>query len=178
MEEEFLESYLNYEFTPVKIKVLKNYSEVSFCDKKYGPFKENSYIEIPRGLAKILAEEGITEFPLPKVTLSELKRILFFETKNKELKGLDWDFYLQVKDLIYVAENKIINEDPREIKKYFGELCLKRLEKILSIVYFIEDYKKILPLLTNEEKYLFIILNTIIKKWYNNLINADYLKKV
>jgi hypothetical protein len=52
------------------------------------------------------------------------------------------------------------------------------LEKILNIIFFVEDYKKILPLLTNEEKFLFNILSTIIKKWYSNLINDDYLKKV
>ena len=178
MEEEFLEGYLNYEFTPVKVKVLKNHPEVSFYDKKYGPFKENTHIEIPRGLAKLLAEEGITEFPIPKITLSDLKHVLFFERRNKELGKLDWNYYLQIKDLIYVAENKIINEDPKEIKKYFRELCLKRLEKILNITYFVEDHKKVLPLLTNEEKYLFTVLSLIIKKWYSNVINADYLKKV
>jgi len=177
MEENLLENYIDYELKKVKVKILKDFDPISFYDKKYGPFLKDNYIEIPRALAKILAKEGITEYPLPSLTPTEIRKILFYEGRNKELKKLDENFYLEANELIYLAKEKIINEDVNELKRNLQEICQKRLEKILKFLMFLEDYTKILNLLTNEEKYLVIHLSKILKDWFENVLNQRYLKK-
>ncbi len=179
MEEVFLEGYFNYESSKVRVKILRDYSQVSFLGVNYGPFYKNQEIEIPRALARILAEEGITEYPLPAITTSELKKKHFQEVTSKvEIKKIEEDFYHQAKDLIYLAEKQIIKEDPKEIKRMVEEILFKRLEKILRIAIFVEDYKKVLPLLSIEERHLLRYLRELIKSWSDNVLRNTFLKKI
>ncbi len=179
MEEFLLESYFHYESLKVRVKILRDHPQISFLGANYGPFYKNQEIEIPRALARILAEEGITEYPFPIITTSELKKKHFQEVMSKmEIKKLEEDFYHQAKDLIYLAEKQIIKEDPKEIKRLIEEICLKRLEKILRIAIFVEDYKKVLPLLTIEERHLLMYLRELIKSWEDNVLRNAFLKKI
>jgi|BEDMetMinimDraft_2_1075160.scaffolds.fasta_scaffold00097_14 hypothetical protein len=178
MESYFIENFIDFELSNIKVRVIKDFREIEFDEKKYGPFKKDTYIEIPRALARILASEQIIEYPMPSVSLMDLKKILFYETKNKELKKLDNDFYLQVKDLIYLAEIKKVEYDPKEIKNLMYDICLKRVEKIVQIALYVEDYKKLLDYLTTEEKYLLEKFNEFLKDWFDNVIDSKYLRRV
>lgn len=94
------------------------------------------------------------------------------------MKKLDNDFYLQVKDLIYLAEIKKVEYDPKEIKNLMYDICLKRVEKIVQIALYVEDYKKLLDYLTTEEKYLLEKFNEFLKDWFDNVIDSKYLRRV
>lgn len=83
MESYFIENFIDFELSNIKVRVIKDFREIEFDEKKYGPFKKDTYIEIPRALARILASEQIIEYPMPSVSLMDLKKILFYETKNK-----------------------------------------------------------------------------------------------
>jgi GINS complex subunit Sld5. len=173
-----IENFVNYELSKVRVKVLKDYKQIEFDGRKFGPFKKDAYVEIPRALARVLSSEYIVEYPPPQISISDLKKILFYESKNKDLKKLEEDFYLQVKDLLYLSENKKLDFDPKEIKNILHDICNKRVEKILQIILRIEDYRKILPLLSNEEKFLVMKLNEVLKEWFENVLNNSYLRKV
>lgn len=178
MESYFIENFIDFELSNIRVKVIKDFREVEFDEKKYGPFKKDTFVEIPRALARILATEQIIEYPIPSVNIMELKKILFYESRNKDLKKLDQDFYLQVKDLIFLAEIKKIDQNPREIKNLMNDICMKRIEKIVQIALHVEDYKKLLDLLTYEERYFLEKIGQFLRDWMNNLINSGYLRKV
>jgi len=179
MEELLLESYFNYEIGKVKVKALRDHSEVSFLGNKYGPFIKGQEIELPRALARLLAEQGITEYPLPNISVADLKKRHYQEISNKsELKKIEEDFYLQAKELLYLAQKNIIKEDPKEIRRMLDELCMRRLEKIIRNVLYVEDLRKIGQLMAYEERFLFLALRELLKSWMDNVLNNAILKKI
>jgi hypothetical protein len=179
MEELLIENYFNYETSKVKVKVLKDHAQVTFLGNVYGPFAKDKEIELPRALARILASEGITEYPHPQITFDDIRKRHHQERLAKnELKKLEEDFYLQAKDLIFLAEKKIINENPKEIKQLINEICLVRLEKMMRGILYVEDFNKISQLLTYEERYLFSSLREIIRTWLDDVLNNAILRKV
>lgn len=174
-----IECYLNYELTKVKVKALKDHPEINFLGYKYGPLIKDKEIEIPRALARLLAEEGLTEFPKPNISVSDLEKRHYQEVFDKlEIKELENDFYMQARDLLYMAERNMIKEDPKKIRGILEELCTKRLEKILRSIVLIEDHKRIFSSLTVEERHLAISVKELIKTWKEDVLYGGFLRKI
>ncbi len=174
-----LESYFNYEMAKVKVKVIRDHSEVNFLGNRFGPFVKGQDVELPRALARLLADQGITEYPFPTISLDDIRKRHYQEISNKiELKKIEDDFYLQAKELILLAQKNVIKDSPREIKRLLDEICLKRLEKIFRNVLYVEDVKKINQLMAYEERYLFMILRDLVKNWREDVLNNAFMKKI
>ncbi len=161
----------------VSVKFLQDFSGFSFEDIKIPPSSKGNQIEVPFFMAEILRKESVIEdfrkdYP---ITLQDLEGAVRKEVRTGELQPLHTFFYILLKDLGLLVEDKDSQFSKLEKKRQktkFNQLTNERISKLVKMT----DSKKLLDQrkrnLTASEKILFEKIIGWIQSW-----KAEFIQK-
>ena len=189
MNDEYLEQrlealkllYLNSE---VRVLVLRDHPRINIPGLET-ELKRGSEITLPRWVAKYLEEQGIVEIKEQKLTLKDIGRIAFLETRYiskppSEMLSLPDNFYQKLREYLSNLKAKIsekptiesVNEHTR-LLSYIYDILRSRIQKILILAQLGEDVKDVLNKLAPEELILYKSIRTTIEKWQKIVLGIE-----
>ncbi|MHA2245080.1 MAG: hypothetical protein ACXADY_08935 [Candidatus Hodarchaeales archaeon] len=154
----------------VSVKFLQNFLGFSFEGISIPSYSKGSQIEIPYFLAEILRKKSVIEdfrmnFP---ITLQDLEGTVRKEVRVGELQPLHPYFYILLKDLVLLSEDKDSQFSELEQKRQktkFNQLTHERISKLVKMT----DSRKVLAQkkknLTSSEQVLFEKIVDWIQNW-------------
>ncbi len=173
--------------TYVTVVFSKNVSSgLSFMSFKLPRIQKGDKVRVPRPLADLLVSRGIAILSEEDtLTLSEINKTAWIELRSDELTKLRPDFYLEVARLVKTISEQISKGDLgvaglrrlQIVKATAMDIAKCRLNKLLKIVYADPTpSRKILDLLTPEERELYIKLCQLVGSWIESMktfVEAD-----
>jgi DNA replication factor GINS len=169
---------LAYESSTVRVMVLKDAGRVVVGDSTY-ELRKGTELELPRWLAKLLAEEGVVELLETPLSLNDIARAHFSATSAStvaELEQLPRDFYQQVAEYIRNLDTRVRREfDPalleerHKASQYVKDIASKRVGILLRALRSPTAIGELRDKLTPEEQVLFNTLSLVLETWVKGM---------
>ena len=163
-----------YELRPVRVMVVRDAGRIRVDGVEY-ELRKGTEVEIPRWMARVLAERGIVEPLESPMTLDDVARVHYMVTEAQSLAdtpSLPEDFYLRARDYLESLRRELRRRpDPQlldELGKaevYLEEIVTKRLWTVLQLLRSPSARAEVYERLSSEEKALHDTLHEAIEEW-------------
>ncbi len=184
LEKQLEAQKLSYANSEVRVLVLKDYPKILTPGLEI-ELTRGSEVLLPRWLAKDLKRKGIVEVKERKLTLKDVSKIAFLETRYirkppSEMLTLPENFYQKLREYLTELRAKIsekptvelINEHTR-LLSYIYDILRSRIQKILILAQLGEDVKDVLSKLAPEELILYKSIRNTIEKWQKIVLGIE-----
>ncbi|MCS7097025.1 MAG: DNA replication complex GINS family protein [Candidatus Methanomethylicia archaeon] len=178
MNIEFLNkvSKLMFEIDVVKASVKRATLPIEIGKYKVDLDVEGTEIEIPRWASDKLVNKGIIELKIEELSLKDIRKILWKESRESNLTKIDPQFYVKAKQKIQKIINEIQKEptpekiqEKRGYESTFMDIINCRIQKILQLAMVETVPPNILENMTIEEKMLLTEIKQVILTWKEQL---------
>ncbi len=165
---------LAYEASTTRVMVVRDAGRLVVGGAVY-ELRKGTEVELPRWLARLLAEEGVVEPLEQPITLNDIARAHFSAASARtvsELEQLPRDFYQQVSEYVRELDARVRREfDPAlldersKAAQYTREILSKRVGMILLSLRSPTAMGELYSKLTLEEQVLLDVLTRALERW-------------
>jgi len=171
---------IDFDFKHSLVKVIanRNCPEIKLAGLNVGPFEEGNEYEIRFWIAEELEKAGIARFrEEERLNTTKIYKIHWTERiqTTNQISKLPENFYPKLRGFLKKLKEEA-TKNPEKIREYekirhlARDIVNLRLKKIVSFASAPAQTEQILKNFTEEERFLYELLNTLIKKWKTNLL--------
>ncbi|MEM2942148.1 MAG: hypothetical protein QXT81_01865 [Candidatus Bathyarchaeia archaeon] len=168
-----VDTKLDVDSSPVKVKILHDSPELFFSGEKLGPLREGDELELPYWAAEELAENGIAKIlGREPLDMSTLTKVHWRECipGSREIPQIDNDFYHRLRRLLRRLREEVKSEPSRrktleKAESQFKDIVDCRMRKIMYLAAAPPQVDAVLQRMAAEERWLYNLLSTITHEW-------------
>ncbi|MHA1408917.1 MAG: hypothetical protein ACTSQY_01115 [Candidatus Odinarchaeia archaeon] len=162
---------------PIKVKITENIEKDVAKELELERTQKGAELNIPWWKAKILSEQNLIEIiETQEIDQAYIQKIVWSEKSKPQLSEIDKTFYLRLaqklnklKEENKVKPNPILIKQIEDLEIPLNDLLSTRITKILKMAYRGAPPRS-LEALTSEERWLYEVINEIIKKWIEKIL--------
>ena len=175
----------DFEHSLVKVIANRNCPEIKLAGLNVGPFEEGNEYEIQFWIAEELEKAGIVRFrEKERLDANKIYKIHWTERvqTTKQISKLPEKFYPKLKRYLKELKEEAA-KNPEKIREYekvrhfVRDIVNIRLKKIVSLASAPAQTEQMLKNFTEEERFLYDQLYTLIKEWKTKLLELEEGKK-
>ncbi len=175
-------SRLEYEVKPVRVMVVRDAGKM-LIDGLELELRKGTEVEVPRWLARVLANKGVVELVESRIGLEDIARVHFSVYNARtpsETPELPTDFYWQVHD--YIAEltervrrelNPVLLDEKQKAVMFTAEIAGKRVTQILQVLRSTAAMVELSAKLSPEERALLDTMRELLEKWMKTIVPGE-----
>ncbi|MEM3356992.1 MAG: hypothetical protein QW166_04105 [Candidatus Bathyarchaeia archaeon] len=170
-----------FENSPVKIIINRNCPEIKLAGLSVGPFEEGNEYEVQFWIAKELEKAGIARFrEEERLDSAKLYKIHWTERVQTvgQVSKLPENFYPKLRRLLIELKAEAA-KSPEKMREYerarqvTRDIVNARLKKIVSLASATTQTEQTLKNFTDEERFLYEKLYTLIHKWRTKILEYE-----
>ena len=157
-----------FENNPLKVIVIKDYPKIQIGTRTLGPFVEGREMSLRLWEAAELVQQGVVRYKEEsKLNVSELYKQSWSEANKPQLQQIEPNFYQKLR--MYYKDPSVEDSEKEKVEGNVTDLMSQRLSKILKIALKGGSRSEMVKNMTEEEKWLYDRLNSLIRSWENGL---------
>ena len=157
-----------FENSPVRVIVVRDYPKIQIGNRTLGPFVEGREMSFRLWEAAELVQQGIVRFKEEtKFDVSELYKQSWSEANKTQLQQIEPNFYQKLR--MYYKDPSVEDSEKEKVEGMVTDLMSQRLSKILKIALKGGSRSEMAKNMTEEEKWLYDKLNSLIRSWESGL---------
>ncbi|WXG41078.1 MAG: hypothetical protein WED07_09960 [Candidatus Freyarchaeum deiterrae] len=157
-----------FENSLVKVIVIKDYPKIQIGNRTLGPFVEGRETSLRLWEAAELVQQGVVRYKEEtKFNVSELYKQSWSEANKPQLQQIEPNFYQKLR--MCYKDPGMEDSEKEKVEGMVTDLMSQRLSKILKIALKGGSRSEMVKNMTEEEKWLYDKLNSLIRSWESGL---------
>jgi hypothetical protein len=157
-----------FENSSVRVTVIRDYPKIQIGSRTLGPFVEGREMNLKLWEAAELVQQGIVRYKEEaRFNVSDLYKQSWSEANKPQLQQIEPNFYQKLR--MYYNDPSVEDTEKKKVESMVTDLISQRLSKILKIALKGGIRSEMVKNMTEEEKWLYDKVNSLIRGWENGL---------